>query len=122
VHYSGQDITEVSLSFDQLMRPTIVFVEQGIPKMKWFDSTEGGEVVTEYPASYKNPRVTLDDPIASSADSDILFFYLKNGDLCYRQQRDRYTIEYTYATEVGIRYLHKVGMTASRRLQVRGII
>lgn len=122
VKYSGQEITEVSLSFDQLMRPTLSFVEQGVPKLLWFDSLAGQEVVDDYPTDYKNPRVSLDDPIGESADSDILFFYMRGQDIFYRQQRDRYTIEYTYAQNVGLRRLHKIGMTSGRRFQVRGII
>src|SRR5690554_2714595 len=51
VAYAGSaSITEVSLAFDQNMRPTIAFVEGGRAKLLWYDSAIPGETVTELAA------------------------------------------------------------------------
>src|SRR5699024_6925124 len=45
--YAGQDITEVSLAFDQSMQPAVAFVEAGVSKLLWYDTTVNQLVVTE---------------------------------------------------------------------------
>ncbi|WP_444897898.1 hypothetical protein [Microbulbifer sp. SSSA005] len=95
---TGTNITEVSLAFDQNMRPVIAYVESGTAKLCWYDSSQGVQVTTSWPGVI-TPQVSLDDkrPIQPSA-SDVIFAYLRsvNGEqrLYYRQQRDRYTVEY----------------------------
>lgn len=95
---SGTNITEVSLSFDQNMRPVIAYVENGTPKLYWYDSTIPGQTTTDYPGII-TPRVSLDDKRElQSQISDVIFAYIRfhegRNRLFYRQQRDRYTIEY----------------------------
>jgi hypothetical protein len=93
VLYSGAGITEVSLSFDQNMRPALAFVEGGVAKLQWFDTQVGQQVVTEYPGA-SDPRIILDDKrVWQTQNNDLIFAYIRNGALYYRQQRDRYTIE-----------------------------
>lgn len=95
---TGVNITEVSISFDQNMRPTISYVEDGTPKLNWYDSTIPGQTTTDYPGII-TPRLSLDDKrVLQSQISDIIFAYVREESgqnrLFYRQQRDRYTIEY----------------------------
>lgn len=95
---SGTEITEVSISFDQNMRPVIAYVEAGVAKLYWYDSAIPGQTTTIYPG-YITPRVSLDDKRAlQSQVSDVIFAYIREeggeNRLFYRQQRDRYTIEY----------------------------
>src|SRR5690606_40837110 len=57
VVYAGSaTITEVSLAFDQNMRPTIAFVECGRAKLLWYDSAIPGETVTELAADVITDR------------------------------------------------------------------
>ena len=117
VLYEGADISEVSLSFDQNMRPVLALVEGGVPKLQWFDSDAGQQVVTEFPGIV-TPRVSLDDKrLIQSANSDVIFAYLSNGDLCYRRQRDRYETEYTLESGVPASGIIKIGMNRQWRLQ-----
>ncbi|WP_444956796.1 hypothetical protein [Microbulbifer sp. ZKSA002] len=114
---TGTDITEVSLAFDQNMYPVIAYVESGTAKLYWFDSSIGSLTTTTWPGIV-TPRLTLDDtrPLQSSV-SDVIFAYLSGGDLCYRQQRDRYQTEYLLQENVNSDGLIKVGMNRKFRLQ-----
>lgn len=131
VAYSGTDITEVSLAFDQNMRLTMAFVESGEAKLLWYDSFIGQEVVTTLPADAVTPRVTLDDKRRTQASvSDIILGYKRGNSLYYRQQRDRFQVEYdptepmpeperteTRAAIAQQGGLIKIGMSRGLRLQ-----
>jgi len=98
VAITGVNITEVSISFDQNMRPAIAYVEDGTPKLNWYDTTIPGQTTTSYPGIV-TPRVSLDDKrMLQSQISDVIFAYIRSeggqNRIFYRQQRDRYTIEY----------------------------
>lgn len=114
------DITEVSIGLDQNMAPTVAYIAGGVCKLYWFDSLISGYRTTTYPNHY-TPMLTLDDKReGQSGDNDILFFYVRDRKLCYRQQRERYGVERVLQTvpsnEVRIMSL---GMSRSNRLQVR---
>lgn len=110
-------ITEVSLSFDQNMRPTFAFVENGEVKFQWFDSSISDTVITDFGDTWSNPRVSLDDKRDfQSGQSDVILAYLRAGNLYHRRQRDRYQTELLLATDVEGE-LHKIGMGANFRFQ-----
>lgn len=115
---TGSEITECSLAFDQNMTPVIAYVEAGIAKLNWFDVTVNMQVTNVYDDTYKNPRVSLDDKhkLASST-SDVIIAYLRDGNLYYRQQRDRYLTEYLLESVMENRILQKIGMNISNRFQ-----
>ena len=116
--YTGAEITEVSCSFDQNMRPAFAFVEAGVAKFDWYDTQAAGRALTVLPAGSITPRVTLDDKrISQVAASDILLFYVNNSNLYMLKQRDRYEIEYLLgALPAGHAYLAVVGMNTALRL------
>lgn len=117
VLYTGANISEVSLTFDQNMRPVLAFVENGLPRLRWYDTQAASQVVTDFPGIV-TPRVSLDDKRAfASASSDVIFAYLSGGDLCYRQQRDRYEVEYNLGSAGGAPGLVKIGMNRVFRFQ-----
>src|SRR5690554_4702979 len=75
--YTGDDITEVSLAFDQNMNVCVAFVEAGMAKLLWYDTTVQDMVVTELGADVTNPRVALDDTREfNRASSDIILAYI----------------------------------------------
>lgn len=121
---TGVGISEISFSFDRLMNPVIAYVEGGSTKLRWFDVGVNGIVTTVYGAGYLHPRVSLDDkhPLASET-SDVIFAYLRDGDLRYRQQRDRYEIERVLATAAELlaagitQPLRKAGMSTRGHFQ-----
>ena len=115
VLFSGEGITEISFTFDQNMRPALAFVQDGLAKLWWFDSVAGSQVITEYPDSI-TPRVVLDDKRSTQLqNSDIILAYVRSGTLYTRQQRDRFTIEYTHSS--GVTPLIKIGFNRQLRLQ-----
>lgn len=114
---TGTNITEVSFSFDRNMNPAIAYVESGVAKLYWYDSTLPGMTTTIF-AGIVTPRLSHDDKRdLQSSISDVIFAYLKGGDLCYRQQRDRYQTEYVLAQNVDSPGLIKIGMSRQLRMQ-----
>jgi hypothetical protein len=119
VLFTQSGITELSLAFDQNMRPTVAFVAGGQATIWWFDSVEGDQVFTNLPSGSLNPRVTLDDKRAMQIQAgvtDVILAYIRSNNLYFRAQRDRYLIEYLLAAGVN-RTLRKVAMNDKLRLQ-----
>lgn len=117
-------ITELSFTFDQNMQPFVTFVQDGVAKFYWWDTNISSFTFSDLPANSITPRCCLDDKRYTQADSsDIILCYVHSGALKYRQQRDRYTIEYTLDDP----FLHpqyqlpavlkRVGMNEKGRLQ-----
>lgn len=110
--------SELAFAFDQQMRPVLAFMAGTVARLRWYDTTVSNFVITDFPG-IRSPRLTLDDKRPSqSAMSDVIFAYIKdNGDLCYRQQRDRYLIERVLHTGVDPSMrLIAVGMANNLRL------
>lgn len=117
--YTGTNLTEVSITFDQNMRPTFAFVEDGVAKLRWYDSVPEETVITTLGADHISPRVTLDDkhPLGIT-DSDVILAYVRAGNLYFRAQRDRFQVEYLLREDVPER-LQVIGMNTGWRLQFR---
>ncbi|WP_201595312.1 hypothetical protein [Psychrobacter vallis] len=109
------NVTDVDLTFDQNMRPCIAYVANGISKLYWYDTQQAMQVITEFPL-ITSPRVSLDDKRRFNvANSDIIFAYQKGDTLCYRLQRERFTIEHVLATNTNMRILWRIGMGTKNR-------
>lgn len=119
VFSSGYALQEISLAFDQNMRPYIAYVENGIAKFYWFNSLIGAPDILTLPLGSRNPKATMDDKFDEATNlgtNDIILAYMRGTTLYYRLQRDRYQIEYVLKTDV-VGDLLKFGMGANRRLQ-----
>ena len=115
--FSGVDVSELSFTFDQLMRPVLVIVQGDVIKLRWYDSTISDYTITEFLTGEAFPRLSLDDKRTSQdGTSDVIFAYMRNSSLCYRAQRDRYGIEYVLETNIH-RKLSKIGMNNRWRMQ-----
>lgn len=109
-------LSTVSLGFDSNMQPTVAYTEDGLVKLYWFDTVAGQFVHTSFPA-VTSPKVCTDDKRDSQvAASDVIFAYVRDDVVRWRQQRDRYTVEYTAGPALGYQ-LHRLGMTENRRVQ-----
>lgn len=112
-------MTEISFSFDANMQPVVAFVASGQSYLNWYDSSEGEYVTTSLGADITTPRVALDDKryLASNGYqlSDVILGYVRGGNLYYRQQRDRYTIERLLTTNV--KPLIRIGFNRGLRFQ-----
>jgi hypothetical protein len=114
-------VTELAGTFDQNMNPVVAYVKSGVTKLYWWNASLAtpAHVTTSFPGAY-SPRLCLDDKRPSQVDSsDVLFFYLKDGKLYYRQQRDRYETAYALCDiPPRVTRLGRVGMADINRLQI----
>ena len=109
------DITEIDLTFDQNMRPCITYVANGISKLYWYDTQQAKQVIDDYPL-ITNPRVSLDDKRRFNvANSDIIFAYLKDNTLCFRIQRERFSVEHVLVIHNKSKLLWRIGMGQNNR-------
>lgn len=119
VFFSGGDFTEVALAFDQNMNPFLAFIEGGQAKFYWFDAAIPGYTITTLPVGSRSPKCCLDDKRSTQVgESDILLFYMRGTTLYYREQRDRYLVEYTLATGLGGQDVLMCGMSRVNRVQI----
>lgn len=119
VVYEGERITEVALAFDQNMRPTVALVEAGVVKLRWYDSLIEGMATTSFPGA-RGPMLTLDDKrVFASQTNDIIFAYVRDGNAYYRQQRDRFGVEYLLGGTFGAARITQLGMGSNNRLQFK---
>jgi hypothetical protein len=117
--FTALGITELSLAFDQNMRPFVAFIQSGQAKFRWYDTVLGANRITNLSTDDHSPRCCMDDKrdfATSLGQNDVILAYVRGGNLYYRQQRDRYENEYLLHEGVPGRFL-RVGMHRENRLQ-----
>lgn len=115
--YAASNITQFSFTFDRNMSPVLVFTQDNEAKIRWYDSVAEDYVIDNIGTGIHSPRAFHDDKrTLQTESSDVLIAYLRYGNLYYRQQRDRYTIERQLAENIGGTIL-RVGMTDKMRVQ-----
>lgn len=118
---TSDEVTEVSLAFDQNMSPIIVYVMLGVTYLRWFDATVGS-IVTTVITGALSPMVSLDDKrLFNQGNSDVILGYIRNKHLYYRQQRYRFLVEEDQGVlpTLGISRLSKLGMSRTNRFQAQ---
>lgn len=119
-----ENVKHLSLAFDFNMHPTIAYTVENVDKSRsaylyWYDTAQAAQITTTYGPDYLYPQLSLDDHrLHQSANADIIFAYIKNNNLYYRQQRDRFLIE--YLLESGLSEdveLRQIGMNTKNRFQ-----
>lgn len=113
------EITEIDFTFDQSMRPTICYIQDGVTKLNYYDATLSDMTTRVFPNT-SNPRLSLDDKRKFNiANSDVIFAYIKDNNLYYRVQRERYDIEHLVEVDrdrfTGEILLEKIGMDINNR-------
>lgn len=107
------NVTALSFAFDFNMNIVITYVAAGMTYLYWFDSTVNAHITTSYGAGYTTPQLSLDDHRQSQVNvADIVFAYIKNGQLCIRYQRERFQIEHQLGQFDG---LVQIGMMKNYR-------
>lgn len=118
--FPDSGILQLSLSFDQNMRKIVaVEYESGGVDLIWYDSLMALEA-TSFFIDVRSPVLAMDDKRKSqSGTSDVIFGYVRNGDnmLCYRQQRERFTVEHELTQLSPVSRLRNLGMTTKLRMQ-----
>lgn len=120
VLFNAPQLTEVSFTFDQLMRPQVAYVEAGVAKMRWFEPVQAAIVVDAY-FGISSPFMCLDErrPLLLGT-GDTLFAYIRNMRVYYRQQRERFEVEHALmSTDLppGRSKIMNLGITNKGRLQ-----
>ena len=110
-------VTSLSLAFDTNMAVTICYVEDGLVKLRWFN-TLTALIQTDTIAGATACRCGTDEKRSGLEGlSDVIFAYLRAGNLYYRQQRDRYLIEYTVGAVPGAFKMRRIGKNVGNRFQ-----
>ena len=111
------DVDSIDIAFDQNMNVVVAYDIFPNSYLYWFDNSVSSYQTLTF-NNCRSPRVSLDDKRTQFLNaSDVIFAYIKsNGDLAYRQQRDRYLIERVINTGLpDSLYLEKIGMTVTNR-------
>lgn len=118
--FTADGITDLSLAFDQNMRPFVAFTQLNQAKFRWYDTVLGANRITELDPNDRTPRCCMDDKRpwqVSQGANDVILAYLRGDSLYYRQQRERYEVERFLASGLEGKRLIKVGMNIAWRLQ-----
>lgn len=117
VAYSAPGTTEISFTFDQQGRLAIAYVQNGQPKIYWYDSLMADFTVLFLPSDAVTPKIILDDKrFTQSPSADIVLQYIRGGKLCMRDQRGRFLTEYILSNGPWTA-IAKVGFNRGLRLQ-----
>ncbi|WP_368880693.1 hypothetical protein [Shewanella algae] len=118
VLFESSNIVNLSATFDQLGRP-LVFYDTGSELfLYWYDPVLGDNTTTilgvgAYPFATFDMRWDT-----SNGTSDAILFYIRNGVIYYRYQRDRYSIEYQSPVTPYVDHILEADITVDYRLQV----
>lgn len=112
------DLVKIALAFDQNMNPCYAWQNgaSGYTNLIFYDtSINAYSTITITGAT--SPCLTLDDRREQfSGSSDVIFAYIRNGNLYYRQQRDRFLTERLLKSGVTTELI-RIGMNTKYRLQ-----
>lgn len=107
------NVTALSFAFDLNMRPVVTYVVNHEVFLWWYDTAVAQHVTTSFGSLIITPQLSLDDHRSIySANADVIFAYIKAGQLCIRLQRDRYQIEYELGSGQA---LIQIGMMKNNR-------
>ncbi len=110
-------ITEISFTFDLNMQPVVAYVSGGVAAFWYYDTFVSGYSTLLLPDA-TSPRCLVDDRRnTQELNADVLLFYIRDGFLWERIQRDRYLIEYQMAETDSVA-IARVGFTRGFRIQI----
>ena len=110
-------ITELAAAFDQLEAVALGFVIGTDVSLYWFDTLLGDFTTTDFgPGS--NPRLDLDQnnvDLGPAQGSQILFSYLRDGQVFYRSQLERYGTEHSVPDITAATWFKTAGLGRNNR-------
>lgn len=114
---SDSGITQISLAFDQTMRPHIAYVANEVAKFRYWDTLSSSWEILNL-GSAVTPRLCTDEKRPQFIGTeDVILCYMRGEDLFIRYQRDRYLEEKLLASNTNGVSLTTVGMNNANRLQ-----
>jgi hypothetical protein len=113
-------VTNIGLAFDQNANDVYAWITGlGELKLRWFDASLPGDAVLSL-GQAQSVTITMDTKyFPSSADSDILIFYIRDEAIYYRIQRDKYATEYATPVIENAKTLIDSGTRRDYRFQIR---
>lgn len=106
----------ISLSFDSNMGIVLAWMNSSLEGNLYYYDTLASSFTTRVFTGLTSCKVCVDDSRDFNAgNSDVIFAYTKSGGLFYRQQRDRYDVEYTIGATSKL--LQRCGPSVGNRLQ-----
>lgn len=117
--FVGDPFDEVDIAFDQQGNVAVSGSRGTEIWLYFYDPTIPGYAFTLI-AEGRTPRIALDNPFGEG-DTDVLLFYVNatNDSIVYRQQRDRYEIEYDSGREATANtFIEDCGWTTDSRFLV----
>lgn len=106
----GRIVSQLDLTFDQNMRPFLTYVADGLPYYYHFNSEDSTYSEIALDNSIRYPRCELDTRNTEDIPrSDIILGYIRDGNLCYRLQRERFLKERIIATDNKKTMLWRIG-------------
>lgn len=113
------NVLSVSLAFDNNMGIVLAWQTKTSSNLYFFN-TQTSSYTTSVFNGTTSCRVCVDDARDfNSGASDVIFGYTTGTNLCYRQQRDRYGIE--YVIKASSKKLRRMAPTISNRLQFESV-
>lgn len=109
-------ITQLDFTIDQNMRPFLTYVVEGLPYYYHFDADDSTYSEVALDESIKFPRCELDmRENHNIPHSDIILGYTREGNLCYRIQRERFKKEHIIAVDQKKTMLWRIGRLVDNR-------
>ncbi len=116
--FSTPGVVGICLTFDQNAHPFVAFTDNLGCGYWWYDTQTSAQTIARLPVGCSSVKARLDDKRPTFiGTSDIILTYLRAGGLYFRQQRDRFNIEYTLTLSPPTGKLVQFGMSSSNRMQ-----
>lgn len=111
-------VQRVGLAFNTGMHPTIAYEDLSGAHLYYYDAAVLSYVTADFPGIQYTCCTSDEKRPLLFSNSDVLYVYMKGTNLCYRQQRDKYGIEYTLQTGLSAELI-AVCMNQKKRVQFR---
>lgn len=109
---------KISGTFDQNGRPLVFFDTGTELRLWWYDPVLGSTTTTVFGVG-TYPFATFDIKYGVDTEySDVLLFYMRDGGIYYRMQRDRYSVEYATPVTTDAVFIKEADMAVDYRLQL----
>lgn len=119
--FTPTPMTSVDCAYDQQNRLWVCYICDDTVYLYWYDSLAQQMVTTNFGAASQAFLLADDvrfEAVSTNANT-VVFVYLRDSTVYYRDQQDRFTIEYTAAVLPAGHYILQVGMTSATRLEIR---
>lgn len=118
VLFTLPECKRLSATFDQNGKPAVFFDTGSELRLWWYDPVLGAVTTSVFgEGSYPFAVFDLKYGVGTSY-SDVLLFYVRDGAIFYRVQRDRYAIEYATPVTADAVFIKEADMAVDYRLQL----